>query len=199
MCVTFSVGDSLSFEDLIAAWCADMRCAGADSAQAAFGVDLAGDSPRLERMWLPAWVQHRDAFAADLNASRSTLEFVVRDWARSPVGSNPFDGLLEAPRAVRGMWEHHRAGGSVAVEVVVGELVAMLWNIDPGGTARVSTTALFRTGTAARIVDEIPPDDEPIACPMCGWTGTVGQTDLEYFGGVFHRECPECEKMLLAV
>lgn len=62
-----------------------------------------------------------------------------------------------------------------------------------------STAARYRPGPAARVCDTPPPDDEPLGCGHCGWTGVVHEAPAEYFRDCWHRECPRCEKMLLVL
>lgn len=200
-----NVGDTITVADLVTAWREDIRAGRNDAAaaersriaQASFGVDLAVDPPDLASGWIPAWVTDREACADDVRENRATLARLARFWAGLAPGEDPFATLIEAPFAVHCLWLHHREHDPVDSDAVLADLVGLAWNLDPASSAIVSTAAFYRTGPAARIVKEFPSDDEPIACPVCGWTGTVGETDMEYFSQVVHRECPRCEKMLL--
>lgn len=62
-----------------------------------------------------------------------------------------------------------------------------------------STAARYRTGPAARVCETVPPDDQLLGCWSCGWLGSVNQAPAEYFSECWHRECPECEQMLLVL
>lgn len=200
------VGDTISVADLIAAWRDGLRPEDATPgavarrriAEASFGVDLSADPPALKRTWTPDWVGDTQAFQHDRHLHRDLLARIARKWAALPADADPFEGFIEAPVVICALYERHardgRAGGT---DAPLTELVATLWNLDPSSTALVTTAAAYRTGPAARIVKSFPPNDEPIACPQCGWTGAIGETNIEYFRDVAHRECPRCEKMLL--
>ena len=201
-----NVGDTISIADLIAAWRDGLPPAGATPgavacsriAQASFGVDLSADPPALERTWTPDWVRDTHAFQHDRYLHRDLLARIARQWAALPAHVDPFESLIEAPLVICALHEQHaRSGRATGTDAPLTELVGTLWNLDPSSTALVTTAAAYRTGPAARIVKNFPPDDEPIACTQCGWTGAVGETDIEYFRDVAHRECPRCEKMLL--
>ncbi len=201
-----NVGDTFTLSDLISAWREDLRGGGVDEVaaersrvvQAAFGVDLSGDPPELARTWMPAWVTEREAFNADRLDQRLLLARLAREWAALPSQKSPFEGMLEAPLVIGELYNRHASDGREPdTTVMLTELIGTLWNLDPESTAVATTSALYRTGPAARIVKTSPADDEPIACPRCGWTGVVADTGIEYFSELAHRECPRCEKMLL--
>lgn len=203
-----TVGDTLTIPELIAAWRADQRAGGSDPtaaersrvAQSAFAVDLAGDPPAFASTWIPDWVRDRAAFADDRLQRRVISARIAREWAALPPDAYPFEGMLEAPFVICALYERHvKGGGALDSDVMLTELVCTLWNLKPASTAAVSTAAQYRTGTAARLVRTSPPDDESIACPRCGWTGLVGETEVEYFEQVSHRECPRCAKILLVM
>lgn len=201
-----NVGDTFTMPDLIAAWREDLRSGDRDAvaversrvAQSAFSIDLETDPPELDHTWMPSWVTERDEFNADRLDQRRLLARLAREWVALPAHADPFEGMLEAPIVIGALWAQHASNGrKPTTELMVTELVGTLWNIDPTSTALVTTSALYGTGPAARIAKTVPPDDEPITCPRCGWTGLVEDTYMEYFSELSHRECPRCEKMLL--
>jgi hypothetical protein len=201
-------GDRLTRHDLATAWVAHRRARGEDPAaaetariaQSAFGIELTEPAPPLERTWVPAWAEDPERFNAERRENAFSLSMVMRGLAGTAPGADPFAGYLEVPAPTHEFFRWYRAHEAEpgALEQLVGDLIGTLWNLPPDATAIVSTAAQFKTGeTAARILTGPPADDEPIACPRCGWTGTIGETEIEYFSECAHRECPKCSKMLV--
>ena len=65
----------------------------------------------------------------------------------------------------------------------------------------MSTTARYRSGPAARIVEH-PEDfdrDAPLACPHCDWSGLGRDGEMEVHAEVADVSCPKCGQMLLVV
>lgn len=71
---------------------------------------------------------------------------------------------------------------------------------DPQTGELVSTTARYRSGTSARLIQSADFDlAAPLSCSSCAWEGTGKTAEVETHSEVADVSCPKCGVMLVVV